>query len=62
MGKLIQFKSSDDEKLYGECPGCLSDEFHVLMDIDECVMGVECWSCRAEYIFEGTCLTVELEE
>ena len=61
MGDVIQFKVMADKR-YGECAQCFSDEFHVLMDEDENIMGVECYGCRNEYIFEEECIQFELEE
>jgi hypothetical protein len=63
VAKIIQFKTiqAEQDKLYGECPTCGCDEFHLLMTIDEEVMGAECWRCRLEYIFEGDGIVVELE-
>ena len=62
MAEIIQFRKEDD-KLYGQCPLCGCDEFHVLMDDDEDVRGNECKYCRAEYLFpEGEYIQFELEQ
>ena len=66
MAKIIPFKKSPAserlvDKQYGECPGCQCDEFHVLMDNDEEICGVECCHCRDEYLFEDTGISFELE-
>ena len=64
MGEVIQFKQSEvvSDKRYGECAACSCDEFHVLMDEDENIMGVECYGCRSEYIFEDEHIQFELEQ
>ena len=66
MAQIIKFrerfKGQAGGKLYGECPACGCDEFHVLMDEDEDVRGNECKYCRAEYLFpEGEYIQFELE-
>ena len=66
MGNVIPFRASPPsekliDKQYGECPGCMCDEFHVLMDDDENICGVECYTCRDEYLFEDTGISFELE-
>ena len=66
MAKIIPFRErfagQAEKKLYGECPACGSDEFHILMDEDEDVRGNECKICRSEYLFPAEdCITFELE-
>ena len=60
MAKIIQFCM--DEKLYGECPFCGCDSFHLIMDIDERIMGSECYGCREEFIYEESVITFELDD
>ena len=60
MAKIIQLRPNDD-KLYGGCPECGSDVFHLLMTEDEQVIGAECFDCRAEYLFEETGISFEID-
>ena len=60
MAVIIKFRKEDD-KIYGECAACCCDEFHVLMDEDENIKGVECFNCRDEYVFEEEGIQFELE-
>ena len=48
-------------KLYGECPDCGCDTFLLLMTEDDEIVGTECCDCRAEYIFEETGISFELD-
>ena len=50
MAKIIKFKGDDTEYLYGQCPACDSDGFHVLYDTDGDRVGDECLICRALYL------------
>ena len=59
MAKIIQLHK--DDKLYGECPDCGCDSFHLLMDEDERIIGSECYDCREEYFFEEDGISFELD-
>ena len=60
MGKVIQLRI-EDGRLYGECPFCYWDEFHLLMDVDGGISGAECCSCRKDFEFEGEGISFELD-
>ena len=59
MAKIIKFPR--DDKLYGECPDCGCDTFLLLMTEDDEIIGTECCDCRAEYFFEETGISFELD-
>ena len=60
MAKIIKLRPNDD-KLYGGCPECGCDSFHLLMTDDDEIMGAECYDCRDEYLFEETGISFELD-
>ena len=62
MAQIIRLRECDD-KLYGECPLCGCDSFHLLMDVDERIMGAECFGCREEFLYEEPpVITFEIDE
>jgi len=60
MAKVIQLHKTDN-KLYGECSLCGSDQFHLLLTEDEEVDGFECAGCREVTWFDYPSIILELE-
>ena len=58
MAKIIELY---EWKMYGECPDCGCDTFLLLMNDDDEIRGTECCDCRAEYFFEETGISFELD-
>ena len=60
MGRVIQLRPKNN-KLYGECVLCGSDQFHIVLTDDEELDGFECAGCREETHIDYPAIILELE-